>query len=52
MDSCINFKEFNLIDKLYNEMMQYGLKPTEVTYGIMIKAYGKSGNISKANDLF
>mmetsp|Transcript_17191 Transcript_17191/g.15073 ORF Transcript_17191/g.15073 Transcript_17191/m.15073 type:complete len:208 (+) Transcript_17191:497-1120(+) len=40
MDACIKFKNMKKALEIYHEMIEMGLTPSSITYGILIKGYG------------
>lgn len=42
IDACIRLREINRAVAVFNEMEMSDVKPSAVTYGILIKAYGQS----------
>ena len=41
MDTCLYFRQLNKAEQLFREMQLRGVKPSSVTYGILIKGYGQ-----------
>lgn len=48
MDACLRFNKFEKMFELYEEMQTLKIKPSSITCGIVIKAYGMTGNLKKA----
>ena len=40
IDACVRFNDVNRAVAIFHEMQISGVKPSSVTYGILIKAYG------------
>lgn len=45
IDACVKFNEINKSLQLFSEMKKKHIEPSSVTYGILIKAYGKMNNL-------
>mmetsp|Transcript_70675 Transcript_70675/g.106927 ORF Transcript_70675/g.106927 Transcript_70675/m.106927 type:complete len:125 (+) Transcript_70675:665-1039(+) len=41
IDACFKFGDYSKAVKLLNEMIDSNVKPSAITYGIMIKGYGQ-----------
>ena len=52
MDACLRFDKIDLMLELYDNMLNEGIKPSSITCGIVIKAYGMKKNISKAIEIY
>lgn len=52
MDACIRLKDINRAVALFNEMQMADIKPSSVTYGILIKAYGQANQLQNAFNAF
>lgn len=40
IDVCVRFRDLNRAIEVFNQMKLHDAKPSSVTYGILIKAYG------------
>lgn len=40
IDACVRFRDVNRAVAVFHEMQLAGVKPSAVTHGILIKAYG------------
>lgn len=52
MDACLRFDKIDKMMELYDEMMLEKIKPSSITCGIIIKAYGMKGNLNKALEVY
>ena len=52
LDTCSKYEIFDMMDYFYKIMKQKKIPESDITYGILIKAYGKIGNFQKAEMLF
>jgi leucine-rich PPR motif-containing protein len=52
LDTCIKFNKIELAESLYMDMKERAIKPSIITYSILIKGYGIIYNFEKANALF
>lgn len=52
IDTCIKYNKIKEAEYIYNDMLELGVTPSLITYGIMIKAYGNSYEIDKALEIF
>jgi pentatricopeptide repeat protein len=52
MDICVRFGQSEKAIAYYNEMLLSDIPPSSVTYGILIKAYGKMNQVSNAVKVF
>lgn len=42
IDACVRFRDVNRAVAVFQQMSMEGVRPSAVTYGILIKAYGQS----------
>jgi pentatricopeptide repeat protein len=52
MDACLRFHNIDKMLELYEEMITDNIKPSSITCGIVIKAYGMQGNLGRALELY
>lgn len=52
IDACVKFGEVNRGLALFEEMKKKKIEPSSVTYGILIKAFGKVNDLVKAFKIF
>jgi pentatricopeptide repeat protein len=52
MDACLRFEKIDKMMELYDEMILEKIKPSSITCGIIIKAYGMKGKLTKALDVY
>jgi len=52
IDACFKFGDFNKAIQLYRDMQAEKIRPSSVTYGIMIKGYGAFKAIDQALALY
>jgi len=52
IDACIRLKDFHRAVSVFNEMAMSSIKPSSVTYGILIKAYGHANQLDNAFNAF
>merc|ERR1719478_322268 len=50
LDACSSRDQFELCDKLFKQMVDDGVKPTNFTLTVLIKRYGREGNVNKAHE--
>ena len=48
LDGCCKSNEIEMALKVYQNMRTLRIKPSNVTYSILIKIYGKQKNLGKA----
>lgn len=48
MDACLRFDKIDKMLELYDEMLNKKIRPSSITCGIIIKAYGMKGYLSRA----
>merc|ERR550537_852573 len=48
LDGCSTRDHFEMCDRLYSQMIQDGVKPTNFTLTVMIKRFGRGGELDKA----
>ena len=51
LDGCFKANELDLAFKVQQTMNEQGIMPSNVTYSILIKIYGKARNLQKALSL-
>jgi len=51
LDACSSRDQFELCDKLFTQMVDEGVKPTNFTLTVLIKRYGREGNVNKAHEI-
>lgn len=52
LDTCSKYEIFDMMDYFYRIMKAKKIPESDITFGILIKAYGKIGNFQKAEGLF
>lgn len=52
LDTCSKYEIFDMMDYFYKVMREKKIGESDITYGILIKAYGKLGNFDRAEELF
>ena len=52
LDTCSKYEIFTMMDYFYKIMKMKKIPESDITFGILIKAYGKMGNFEKAEQLF
>ena len=52
MDACLRFNKIDKMLEMYEEMIQSGIKPSSITCGIVIKAYGMKGDLNSALNIY
>lgn len=52
IDACIRLKDFHRAVSVFNEMNMSEIKPSSVTYGILIKSYGYANQLDNAFNAF
>jgi len=48
LDGCSTRDHFGMCDRLYHQMIEDGVKPTNFTLTVMIKRFGREGELDKA----
>jgi pentatricopeptide repeat protein len=48
LDGCSTRDHFDMCDRLYRQMIEDGVKPTNFTLTVMIKRFGREGELDKA----
>jgi pentatricopeptide repeat protein len=48
LDGCVAADQFALCDQLFERMQSEGVKPSNFTLTVMIKRFGREGNLNKA----
>merc|ERR1719316_1259561 len=48
LDGCSTRDHFEMCDRLYNQMIEDGVKPTNFTLTVMFKRFGREGELDKA----
>ena len=52
MDACLRFNQIDKMLELYEDMIKNNIKPSSITCGIVIKAYGMKGDIKSAMNIY
>jgi pentatricopeptide repeat protein len=52
LDLCVRYKDTNTAVKIFDQMKAYELKPSSITYGILIKAFGLDNKLDRAFSMF
>ena len=52
MDACLRFNKIDKMLEMYEEMIKNNIKPSSITCGIVIKAYGMKGDIKSALNIY
>jgi pentatricopeptide repeat protein len=52
MDACLRFDKIDKMLELYDEMLNKKIKPSSITCGIIIKAYGMKGYLGRALEVY
>lgn len=52
LDLCVRYKDTSTAVKIFEKMKSHDLKPSSVTYGILIKAFGLDNQLEKAFSMF
>lgn len=52
LEACFKFKEIEKAEMIFDEMKKIGIVPNKITYGIMIKGYGKVYDIQNAMKMY
>lgn len=52
IDACTRFRDLGRAIEVFKLMQEDGIKPSAVTYGILIKAYGQENRIDDAFTVF
>ena len=52
LDVCSKYQMYALMDYFYAQMKRKGISESSITYGILIKAFGKRGEFHRAEELF
>ena len=52
MDACLRFNKIDKMLEMYEEMIKEGIKPSSITCGIVIKAYGMKGDLNSALNIY
>jgi pentatricopeptide repeat protein len=51
LDACSSRDKFQMCDKLFAQMVEEGVRPTNFTLTVLIKRYGREGNVNKGFEL-
>jgi len=51
LDGCSSRDKFEMFDKLFADMVADGVRPTNFTLTVLIKRYGREGNVNKAVEM-
>lgn len=52
LDLCVRYKDTPAAVRIFDQMRSHGLKPSSVTYGILIKAFGIDNKLDRAFSMF
>ena len=52
MDACLRFNQIDKMLQIYEQMIKNNIKPSSITCGIVIKAYGMKGDIKSAMNIY
>ena len=52
MDACLRFNKIDKMLDMYQDMIKNNIKPSSITCGIVIKAYGMKGDIKSAMNIY
>ena len=52
MDACLRFNKIDKMLEMYEEMIRNNIKPSSITCGIVIKAYGMKGDLKSALNIY
>jgi pentatricopeptide repeat protein len=52
MDACLRFEKIDKMMEVYEDMLINKIKPSSITCGIIIKAYGMKGMLDKALEMY
>jgi pentatricopeptide repeat domain-containing protein 1 len=52
MDACLRFNKIDKMLEMYENMIKEGIKPSSITCGIVIKAYGMKGDLNSALNIY
>ena len=52
MDACLRFNKIDKMLEMYEDMIKNGIKPSSITCGIVIKAYGMKGDLNSALNIY
>lgn len=52
LDVCSKYEMYSLMDYFYMQMKRKKINESSITFGILIKAFGKRGEFHKAEELF
>jgi len=52
IDTAVSYKDFGKVNRTLEHMKTQGIKPSNVTYGILIKAFGQNNMIENALSVF
>ena len=52
MDACLRFNQIDKMLQIYEQMIKNNIKPSSITCGIIIKAYGMKGDIKSAMNMY
>lgn len=48
LDMCVRFRDTRTAMEVFDQMRGFKVKPSSITYGILIKAFGLIGKVDKA----
>ena len=46
LDACYRMGDVPRLENAFKKMLEYGLSPSAITYGTVVKAYGAAGDIN------
>ncbi len=52
IDTAVYYKDFSRVNQTLEHMKEHGIQPSNVTYGILIKAFGQNGMLDNALTIF
>ena len=52
MDACLRFSKIDKMLEMYEDMIKNNIKPSSITCGIVIKAYGMKGDVKSALSIY
>lgn len=52
LDACVRFNKQEKAISIFGELSELNIKPSVITYSILLKTYAASGNLEKATELF
>ena len=52
IDLCVRYRDTKTALKVFDQMRGYGIHPSSITIGILIKAFGQANKLDKAFNMF